>query len=144
MPVSRDLRDIQNAACELCALASRVSICISSLSSRTAGKRKRDTHDEVCAEDRQDHRRELPLPVGVVVVLHGEEERREPRPECADGDEDLRGDAGGEDGNECLEAVDEVSDVCSCERTSARTFRTKPVTLLGRKRTVARTGSRRM
>jgi len=60
------------------------------------------THNEVGAEDGEDHGRKLPLPVRVGVVLHGEEQRREAGPERADGDEDLRRHVRGEDGDDGL------------------------------------------
>lgn len=95
-------------------------------------------------EDAQDHRRELPPPVRVVVVLHRKQERRQAGPEAADRDENVGGHARGEEGDDELE--DESPSVCGGKKETREelTFKTRPVMLEGRNRTVARTGSSRM
>jgi hypothetical protein len=102
---------------------------------------------KVRSEHRQNHRRELPLPVRVAVVLHREQQRREAGSDATEDDEELGRDAGGGDGDDDLrvemvrrkESKKEVK-----KRRGRRTLRTRPVIEEGRKRTVARTGSRFM
>lgn len=98
-----------------------------------------DSQDEIGAKDGQNHGRELPLPVRVLVVLHGKQERRESGPERAERDQELGGHARGQYGDDELRAGPVEGSTSASRRREERgldfgalTLRKKPVMLQGR------------
>lgn len=98
-----NVRDVQDAARKdevgTCEIARRRQ----SQSARLYnGEPKANSGEARRTEDAQDHCRELPLPVRIVIVLHREQKRRKTGAEAADCDEDVRRHARGEEGDDEL------------------------------------------